>query len=106
MQSTKHCKEVIFECTKVTFFYLKSSKHCKNHWGKDTTVLRKENFNHKQKNTRYFTIPGIKDLWHWKKVNSKKEKVGEAWCSRKLNVKYHGYHTLEKEQIQCQATYI
>ena len=48
----------------------------------------------KKKTTTHFNISGIKDIQHWKKVNSQKEKNWKAWFSPKLNAKKLGYYPL------------
>ena len=62
-------------------FLLERSKALQESWEKDTAVLRNKNINLKKRNTSHFNISGIKVISHW-----------EAWCSPKLNVKYHGYY--------------
>ena len=47
-----------------SLFLLERSKELQESWGKDTAVLKNENINPKQKNTRHFNISGIKDIWH------------------------------------------
>ena len=65
MQSTKHCKKVTFECTKITLSSVKGCNHCWNHGGKVTEVWRNGNINARQKKTTtHFNISGIKDIQH------------------------------------------
>ena len=87
MQNTKHCKEENCECRKVTFSYLKGPKHSRNHGQKIAQFSDMKILILNKKNTRHFNISQIEDISHWKKVNSKKEKVWEASCSPKLHVK-------------------
>ena len=96
MQSTKHCKEVTFECRKVTLSHMKGCNHCQNNGRKVTKVWTNGNINAKQKTktTTHFNISGIKDVQHWKKVNTQKEKNWKAWFSPKLNAKKLGYYPL------------
>ena len=53
-------------------------------------ILIKININPKQKKTKktkHFNVAQIKDMQHSKKINSNKEKLWEAGCYPKLDVK-------------------
>ena len=73
---------------------MRDPKHWRNDAGKGSRVLRNINIYPKQKNAKHFNLSGIKEMQHWKKINSKKEKVSETSCHPKFDLKYHGYHTL------------
>ena len=49
MQSTKRCKEVTFDCRKITLSHLKGQNHWGHHAGKVTKAWRNENLNPRQK---------------------------------------------------------
>ena len=88
MQNRKDCNEVSFECRKLKFSLLKGPEHCRTHGGKKSKSFEKNKDQpSKKKNTRHPNVSGIKDLQHWKKINSKKENVSETWSCSKVNVK-------------------